>query len=52
MTGYFPLRSRANEALPYQVFAGADYQPTEDSASVTKLFRQFPVRTAAAENAI
>ena len=35
----YPLQSRARTGRANQNFAGADYQPTEDSASVTNLFR-------------
>jgi hypothetical protein len=45
MTGYIRCEAVAEQASPKQHFAGADYQPTEDSASVTNLFRQIPEGT-------
>jgi hypothetical protein len=38
MTGHIHREAAAERALPNQSFRGADYQPPEDSASVTKLF--------------
>jgi hypothetical protein len=42
MTGYIRCEAGHEQAAPNQNFAGADYQPTVDSASVTNLFREIP----------
>jgi UDP-2,3-diacylglucosamine pyrophosphatase LpxH len=38
MTGHIHREAAAEQASPSQYLVGADYQPPEDSASVTKLF--------------
>jgi hypothetical protein len=38
MTGHIHREAAAERASPNQHFVAADYQPPEDSASVTKLF--------------
>src|ERR1700739_3695098 len=38
ITGYIHREAAAEQASPNQYLVGADYQPPEDSASVTKLF--------------
>ena len=38
MTGHIHREAAAEQASPNQYLVGADYQPPEDSASVTKLF--------------
>jgi hypothetical protein len=43
MTGHIHREAAAKRASPNQHFVGADYQPPEDSASVTKLFGQIPM---------
>jgi hypothetical protein len=45
MTGYIRCEAGHEQAAPNQNFAGADYQPTVDSASVTNLFREIPEAT-------
>jgi hypothetical protein len=52
MTGYIRCEAGPGEAVPYQFFAGADYQPTQDSASVTNLFPESPAEVGVAEKAI